>query len=237
MTNNQLKILLIIAVGVIIYLATQQKEQHRYSEQEITNINNALSERFNKPNSQTKSSMPAGHPMTSAPAANTAAQSSMTRKPPVSLSTGKMPPMMQGMPGSKDPVVPGELSIIGIIYKREQSTWFFKAKDKVANIERVNAQFKKYFLEELKFNGEKPDLSHIPESMYAPNTSSMRVATYMLDGVEVSVSRLSGQQNVFANVQRWMKQIGMDDTGAIQLDFSDNKKTIYVRLPRPKSVK
>jgi len=64
----------------------------------------------------------------------------------------------------------------------------------------------------------------------------MRVATYMLDGVEISVSRLSGQQNVFANVQRWMRQIGMTDNSAIQLDFKDNKKTIYVRLPRPKTV-
>ncbi len=229
MSNTNLKILLALAVGVIAGLLIQPNEERRYSDQEINNINNALSQRFNKPKSPSRNSMPAGHPMNSAP------QASMTRKPPVSTASGT-PPMMQQMPGSKDPIVAGKLSIIGIIYKRDGSTWFFKAKDTLANIERVNNSFKKYFLDDLKFNGDKPDLSHIPESMQAPNTSNMRVATYMLDGVEISVSRLSGQQNVFANVQRWMRQIGMTDNSAIQLDFKDNKKTIYVRLPRPKMV-
>ncbi|MDQ7051310.1 MAG: hypothetical protein Q9M92_17995 [Enterobacterales bacterium] len=230
MSNTNLKVLLALAVGVIVGLLVQPKEERRYSDQEIDNINSTLSQRFNKPSQKSTAALPAGHPM------NTAPQSSMTRKPPVSTSAG-MAPMMQQMPGSKDPIVPGKLSIIGIIYKRDSSTWFFKAKDSIANIDRINTSFKKYFLDDLKFDGDKPNLSHIPETMQAPNTSSMRVATFMLDGVEISVSQLAGQQNVFSNVQRWMRQIGMTDNSAIQLDFKDNKKTIYVRLPRPKATK
>jgi len=237
MSNTNLKILLALAVGVIVGLLVQPKEERHYTEQEIDNINNALSQRFSKPKGQSQTSMPAGHPMTNAVSAKPSMnKTSMTRKPPVRVSSGA-PPMMQQMPGSKNPVVAGELSIIGIIYKRDNSTWFFKAKDKVANIERINASFQKYFLDDLKFSGDEPDLSQIPEDMKIPNTSTMREATFMLDGVEISVSKLNGQQNVFANVQRWMRQIGMTDNSAIQLDFKDNKKTIYVRLPRPKAVK
>ena len=50
--------------------------------------------------------------------------------------------------------------------------------------------------------------------------------------VEISISRLAGDQDVFANVQRWMKQIGLDDSTPIQLDISDDKKTIFVRMPK-----
>jgi len=124
-------------------------------------------------------------------------------------------------------------SIIGVIYKRPNSTWFFKARDSKERIDAISASFKNYFVDQLKFDqDERPIFSHIPETMNAANTSNMRVATFMLAGVEISVSQLGGQQDVFANVKRWMGQIGLDDNSPIQLDFKDDKKTILVKMPR-----
>lgn len=138
-------------------------------------------------------------------------------------------------PMSKSAVTEGssQQSIIGVIYKKPNSTWFFKAKDTKERIDEISASFKNYFVDQLKFDEDnRPIFSHIPESMNAANTSNMRVATYMLAGVEISVSQLGGQQDVFSNVQRWMGQIGLDDSSAIQLDFKDDKKTILVKMPR-----
>jgi hypothetical protein len=131
------------------------------------------------------------------------------------------------------PMSENQQSIIGVIYKQPDATWFIKAKDAKQKIETVSASFKNYFIEQLKFDEQhQPDFSHIPDSMKTTNKSSMRVATFMLGEVEISVSRLAGQQDVFANVKRWMRQIGLDDTSPIQLDFSDDKKTIIVRMPK-----
>lgn len=124
-------------------------------------------------------------------------------------------------------------SILGVIYKRPQATWFIKAKDSKEKIATISASFKNYFIKQLKFDeNQQPDFSHIPDSMKTTNKSSMRVATYMIGDVEISVSQLAGQQDVFANVKRWMRQIGLDDQSAIQLDFSEDKKTIIVMMPR-----
>ncbi len=131
------------------------------------------------------------------------------------------------------PMSESQQSIIGVIYKQPDATWFIKAKDAKQKIETVSASFKNYFIEQLKFDEQhQPDFSHIPDSMKTANKSTMRVATFILGEVEISVSRLAGQQDVFANVKRWMKQIGLDDNSPIQLDFSDDKKTIIVRMPR-----
>jgi len=124
-------------------------------------------------------------------------------------------------------------SIIGVIYKKPDSTWFFKAKNSKDKIDAISASFKNYFVDQLKFNPQnQPIFSHIPDSMKAENTSPMRVATYKLGEVEVSVSKLSGQQDVYANVRRWMKQVGLDDSSKISLNFSEDKKTITVKMPR-----
>ena len=124
-------------------------------------------------------------------------------------------------------------SIIGVIYKKPGTTWFFKAKDSQERINSISARLKNYFVDQLRFDeNHQPILTHIPDSMKAANTSSMRVATYMLAGVEISVSQLSGQQDVFANVKRWMRQIGLTENSPIQLDFKDDKKTILVKMPK-----
>ena len=124
-------------------------------------------------------------------------------------------------------------AIIGAIYKKSNTTWFFKAKDNAAKIEGISATFKNYFVDQLKFDDdEQPILSHIPESMHAANVSSMRVATFRIAGVEVSVTQLAGNQDVLANVSRWMKQIGLSEDSPIQIDYRDNKNTILVKMPQ-----
>ncbi len=124
-------------------------------------------------------------------------------------------------------------AIIGAIYKKSNTTWFFKAKDNATKIEGISATFKNYFVDQLKFDDdEQPILSHIPESMHAANVSSMRVATFRIAGVEVSVTQLAGNQDVLANVSRWMKQIGLSEDSPIQIDYRDNKNTILVKMPQ-----
>jgi len=124
-------------------------------------------------------------------------------------------------------------SILAVIYKKPETTWFFKAKDSVKNINKISASFKNYFIDQLKFDQhQQPILSHIPESMATTSQSSMRVATFMIEDVEISVSQLSGQQDTFANIKRWMGQIGLDDNAPIHLDFQDDRKTIIVKLPK-----
>jgi hypothetical protein len=125
----------------------------------------------------------------------------------------------------------GKQSIIGAIYKKSNTTWFFKAKDSSERINLISPSFKNYFVDQMKFNAdEQPILTHIPESMRAANTSSMRIATFMLECVEVSVSQLSGQQDVNANVVRWMDQLGIKNSEQVTLDYRDNKQTILVMM-------
>lgn len=124
-------------------------------------------------------------------------------------------------------------SIIGVIYKQPQTTWFIKVKDTKEKIDTISASFKNYFIDQMVFNkNHQPDFSHIPTSMRTENKSSMRYATFLIGDVEVSVSQLAGQQDVFANVKRWMRQIGLNDDSKIQIDFRDDKKTIIVKMPR-----
>ena len=125
----------------------------------------------------------------------------------------------------------GKQSIIGVIYKKEETTWFFKAKDSSERIGLISPSFKNYFVDQLKFDSDqRPILSHIPESMRAANTSSMREATFMLEGVEISVSQLAGQQDVNANVIRWMNQLGLKSSERVILDYRDDKNTVLVMM-------
>jgi len=134
---------------------------------------------------------------------------------------------------TKTKVAADQQSILAVIYKKTEATWFFKAKNSVKNINKISASFKNYFIDQLKFDQqEQPIFSHIPESMTTTNQSNMRVATFIIEGVEISVSQLSGQQDTFANVKRWMGQIGLDDNAPIHLDFQDDRKTIIVKLPK-----
>jgi len=134
-----------------------------------------------------------------------------------------------------EPIIENETTqaIIGLIYKKQASTWFIKAKDSQKRISNIADKFEQYFLTELKFNeDQQPDFSHLPQNSKMASTSSMRYATFMIDGVEVSVINLPGKQDVFSNVKRWMKQIGLNDESPISMKFSDNKNTIFVKMPK-----
>ncbi|PHS16820.1 MAG: hypothetical protein COA86_11180 [Kangiella sp.] len=124
-------------------------------------------------------------------------------------------------------------AILGIIYKKPTSTWFIKAKDNKNRIEAISVKFKQYFLTELKFDSDQqPDFSHLPEGSKIASTSSMRFATFIIDGVEISVINLPGKQDVFSNVKRWMGQVGLNDKSPISMEFLDDKKTILVKMPK-----
>jgi len=196
-------LLFLASIALIAYLVLQPKEQKNHTPQEIVNISKAFSEKFEQVEKK---------------------RASKTTKPT----------MPSNHPVTKKPATKvNEQQIIGVIYKQPQATWFFKAKDTKTKIETISASFKNYFIDQLKFNDKhQPDFSHIPESMKTENKSSMRVATFLIGDVEISVSQLAGQQDVFANVKRWMGQIGLDDNSPIQLDFKDDNKTIIVRLPK-----
>ncbi|MGB0496205.1 MAG: hypothetical protein ACPGJI_07605 [Kangiellaceae bacterium] len=124
-------------------------------------------------------------------------------------------------------------SIIGIIYKKEKSTWFIKAKDNQKRINQISDEFTQYFLTNLKFDDDQqPIFTHLPEGSKTTSSSAMRYATFMLDGVEVSVINLPGQQDIFSNIKRWMGQVGLDDSSPISMKFLDNKNTIFVKMPK-----
>ncbi len=200
--NKSIKVFFLVMIALIAYLVIQPQPTKQHSKQEINNMSAALSQKLMNKNK-----------------AHANANNSNT-KPPQSVT-------------QKETATNTQLSIIGVIYKKSDATWFFKAKDSKEKINTISASFKNYFVDQLKFSQEQqPDFSHIPNSMRAENKSSMRVATFIIGDVEVSVSRLAGQQDVFANVQRWMKQIKLNDNSPIQLDFSDDKQTIFVRMPR-----
>ena len=205
MKNFYVTIFLLTSIVVIAILVLQPIEQKKHSNQEMTNISEAFAEEYSKAQEAQKN------------------QADQTAKPVATRST------------EKDNQAPDQnpQTIIAVIYKHPGATWFVKAKDSKQKIDTISASFKNYFVEQLKFDeNHQPIFSHIPDSMKTTNTSSMRVATYIISDVEISVSRLAGDQDVFANVQRWMKQIGLNDSAPIQLDISDDKKTIIVKMPK-----
>ncbi len=202
MKNILIILSLLASIVVIAFLVLQPIEQKKHSQQEMDNISKAFAEKFSQ------------------------AQKDRTNqqvKPVATQNTSEDSKEQHDNPQT----------IIGVIYKQPQATWFIKAKDSKQKIDTISASFKNYFIEQLKFDeNHQPDFSHIPDSMKTANKSSMRVATYLIGDVEISVSRLAGQQDVFANVKRWMGQIGLDDNSPIQLDFSEDKQTIIVRMPK-----
>lgn len=202
MKNIIVTLFLLASIVVIALLVLQPIEQKKHSPQEMANISKAFEEKFSEAQKE---------------------REKQTVKPAAKQNVKK-----ENQAPDQNPQ-----TIIGVIYKQPEATWFIKAKDSKQKIDTISASFKNYFIEQLKFDeSHQPIFSHIPDTMKTANKSSMRVATYMIGDVEISVSKLAGQQDVFANVKRWMRQIGLDDNSPIQLDFSEDKKTIIVRMPR-----
>jgi len=202
------KILLAISILLITYLIIQPKEKKSYNQQEMKNIAKGTSQIFENAKKKAQKSNQVSTPQSSAPTTNKTSSNNQE-------------------------VGATQQSILAVIYKKSNSTWFIKAKSSVEKINQINDRFNQLFVEELKFSSqEEPDLSHIPEEMKVAGASSMRVATYSLEGVEISISRLAGQQDTFANVKRWMGQVGLDDNSSINIDFKNDRKTIIVKMPK-----
>ena len=145
----------------------------------------------------------------------------------------KAQPPTQSAPPEQSQDAQNTQAIIGVIYKKENSTWFIKAKDNKKRIDGIAVQFEKYFLTGLKFDKEQqPLFNHLPKNSKITSSSSMRYATFMIDGVEVSIINLPGKQDIFSNVKRWMGQVGLNDKSPISMNFSDDKNIIFVKMPK-----
>lgn len=122
-------------------------------------------------------------------------------------------------------------SILAVIYKKANATWFIKARAKTALIEQQTAEFNRLFHEQMQFDeNQQADLSHIPSRYRVQSEQSMRIATFNLNGVEVAVSRLSGSQDIQANIQRWRNQLGLAPSSPSLIKYQDDNNTILVRL-------
>ncbi|MET1256526.1 hypothetical protein [Aliikangiella maris] len=129
-----------------------------------------------------------------------------------------------------------EESIIAVIYIREQETWFFKARGLTSKVDEESGEFARLFLDELQFDSnQQPILSHIPKKYQSHSSEAMRLATYNINGLEVSLSTLPGQQNVTANITRWKRQLSLPPNAEEFVKFQDNERTVLVRLDQPTS--
>lgn len=212
MKNKIINLLLLASIVVIALFVFNQQEEKEYDREDIANISKVFKKKLEFARQEherpvkPKAAFKSPHPKIDKSRSNRVDNIDASRSRP---------------------------SIIGVIYQKSDATWFIKAKDSSDNINTISASFKNYFVDQLKFDQQNhPIFSHIPDGMKAENTSSMRVATFKIGEVEVSVSKLSGQQDVYANVRRWMNQVGITDDSEINLNFSDDKKTIMVKMPR-----
>lgn len=214
MKNALIKTGLFLSIAVIAFLVLQPIESKKHSQKEMDNISKAFSETFSQINAQRE-----------------AAQASTKQAAQPNI-------LNDNQNGNQDDNQKAnqnnnQQAILGVIYKQPDATWFFKAKDSNERIHSISARFKNYFIDQLKFDqNNQPILTHIPESMNMAKKSAMRFATFHIEGVEISVIKLGGQQDTFANIKRWMKQINITEKTPIRLDFKNNKKTIIVRMPK-----
>ncbi|TQV74721.1 hypothetical protein FLL45_07095 [Aliikangiella marina] len=123
-------------------------------------------------------------------------------------------------------------SIMAIIYRRPDATWFIKARGKTDLVNQQAVEFNRLFVDELKFT-DKPDFSHIPKDYLSGSNEQMRIATFNLNGLEVSVTRLGANQDVESNIQRWRGQLNMPESTPQFVKFLDNNNTVLVRLNQP----
>ena len=201
MKNKLIKYLPVLGLIIIGYIIFKSNEIQNYGQQEIKNISNAFGQVFEH----------ARQKATSQPR-NTSQQQNQTARDTSDIKT--------------------QQAIIAVIYKKTNATWFIKGIASVDKINKIEEQFAQLFINQLKFDAnENPLLNHIPENFRATNSSSMRFASYNIEGVDISVSRLEGQQDTYANVKRWMKQIGLEDNANIKMDIIEGNQTIFVKMP------
>jgi hypothetical protein len=123
-------------------------------------------------------------------------------------------------------------SILAIIYQKKESTWFIKAKANQKKIQIMAQKFKDLFLTHLTFSSDHvPNFSHISEKKMISKESS-RYATFIIDGVEVSVSQFPPHQDISANINRWLNQLKLDLKTPIIKNFHVQKKATFIIIPK-----
>lgn len=123
-------------------------------------------------------------------------------------------------------------SIMAVIYRRPEATWFIKARGKTGLVNEQAVEFNRLFVDQMKFKKE-PDFSHVPDNYLSGSTERMRVATFNLNGLEVSVTKLGPNQDVESNITRWRSQLNMLAKTPQFVKFLDNNNTVLVRLNQP----
>lgn len=212
MNNKILNIIFLVSIAIIAFVVLKPTEKKEYSKDDIAKISKVFKNKFK----QIEEKQRVEQKLRSVP------------KDTVVISSNNPHPDLK----KSDIDQASRQSILAVIYKKPNFTWFFKAKDSSENIKTISASFKNYFVDQLKFDKKnQPVFSHIPDSMQVENTSTMRVATFKIGEVEISVSKLAGQQNVSANIQRWMRQIGLQDGSKVGIVYSENKQKIIVTMP------
>lgn len=122
-------------------------------------------------------------------------------------------------------------TIMAIIYKKPNATWFIKAKSQISLMNQQAKTFSQLFLQELKFNNNHiPDFSHIPKEYQWSSQQAMRFASFNLNGVDVSVTQLGPNQDVTSNVNRWKGQLGLANDAPGFVKYQDNDQTVLIRL-------
>lgn len=125
-------------------------------------------------------------------------------------------------------------TIMAIIYKKPQATWFIKARGNSQLVDKKSAEFSQLFLDQLTFNdNHTPNFDHVPQKYQSGSNQAMRVATFNLDGLEVSVIKLSGTQDIQANIVRWKNQLNLAADAPAFVKYQDNNNTVLVRINQP----
>ena len=115
--------------------------------------------------------------------------------------------------------------MVAAIAEQPSGTWFFKLSGPIANVEELNAPWRK-FLESIGFDNNEPiwDLpqgwnSKGLENRPMPGGSSMRIANIDTGDQEIalSVTSMPAGQQLLPNVNRWRGQLGLQPISQIDM--------------------
>ncbi|MGX5175081.1 hypothetical protein ACUR5C_13750 [Aliikangiella sp. IMCC44653] len=137
-------------------------------------------------------------------------------------------------PQSKPSNSAASQSILAIIYLKADATWFFKATGSTQLVDENSATFAELFLYKLNFDttGE-PNFSHVPAEYKSQSNSNMRFASFNINGLDISVSQLSANQNIDDNIARWRDQLSLRPSDPQFVKYQNNNQTVLVRLDQP----
>jgi hypothetical protein len=109
--------------------------------------------------------------------------------------------------------------VVGL-FEKPDATWFFKISGPAARVTETEDQWRP-FLESVQFEDGKPNWK-LPEGWTESGQKPMRYKTLVMgDGkppIELAISSLGPDQDLLLNVNRWRKQLNLDDVTQRGLD-------------------